>query len=123
MLRENPHDYAAAEAWNRAHDVGIPVRYWPGLHEGDGIESTTRSLATVLGGHTAVVWVEGRPDCIALSHVEPKVEPRVTCATCGGHGYDPINECMHGDTAGACFDDLCQDGDACPGCDGSGWSR
>ena len=34
MLRENPHDYAAAEAWNRAHDVGIPVRYWPGLHEG-----------------------------------------------------------------------------------------
>ena len=62
---------AEAEAWNVAHDVGVPVTYWPGLREGDGIASTTRSLATVLGGHTAVVWVQGRADCIALTHVEP----------------------------------------------------
>ena len=47
--------------------------------------------------------------------------PRERCNTCGGHGHDPSIECMHGDVEGVCFDDLCQDGDNCPACDGSGW--
>jgi hypothetical protein len=64
------NQHCIAEAWNDAHPTGTPVRYWPGLREGEGIESMTRSHATVLGGHTPVVWVEGRGDCIALTHVE-----------------------------------------------------
>lgn len=62
---------AAAEAWNDAHAVGTPVRYWTGLREGDGAVSVTRWPASVLGGHTAVVWVEHEGACIALTHVDP----------------------------------------------------
>lgn len=61
---------AEADAFNARHAVGAPVRYWPGLKEGPGVESMTRTPAQVLGGHTAVVWVNGRPDCIAITHID-----------------------------------------------------
>lgn len=57
--------------WNKAHPVGTPVRVWTGFREGDGTQTRTRSAASVLGGHTAVVWVEGHGACIALTHVDP----------------------------------------------------
>lgn len=37
----------------------------------DPIETTTRSAAEVLSGHTAVVWLDGVRGCYALSHVTP----------------------------------------------------
>lgn len=61
------------DAFNAAHPVGTPVRYWPGVREGAGIESRTRSAAQRLGGSEGeqpVVWVDGCRSCIALSHVE-----------------------------------------------------
>lgn len=58
------------DAWNERHSVGTPVRYWTFIREGDGKLSKTRSEAQLLSGHTAVVWVDGEPGCIALSHVE-----------------------------------------------------
>ena len=61
---------ALVKHWNQAHDVGISVRYWPGMRAGDGLEGTTRTVAQLLGGHTAVVWVTGSPACIALTHIE-----------------------------------------------------
>ena len=61
---------AEVDAWNDAHPVGTSVRYWTGLREGRGKPSTTRTEASVLGGHTAVVWVVGEPACIALTHIE-----------------------------------------------------
>lgn len=61
---------ATVEAWNNANPVGTPVKYWTGLLEGAGVESVTRSKASLLGGHTPVVWVEGEAACIALTHVE-----------------------------------------------------
>ncbi len=61
---------AAVESWNTLHPVGTPVRYWPGFRVGEGIASKTRTRASVLSGHTAVVWVEGHPACIALTHIE-----------------------------------------------------
>lgn len=61
----------AVARFNLLHPVGCEVRYWPGVREGDGIQTTTRSEAQMLGEHTAVVWVEGHGACIALSHVEP----------------------------------------------------
>ena len=60
----------AVVEFNRVHGIGTDVTYWPGVREGAGEKSTTRTAAQVLGGHTAVVWIEARPDCIALSHVE-----------------------------------------------------
>lgn len=59
-----------AEKFNETTPIGTPVRYWPGVCEGEGIESKTRSAAWVLGGHTAVVQVEDLGACIALSHVQ-----------------------------------------------------
>ena len=58
------------DRFNKKAMVGAPVRYWTGLREGDGVVSKTRTEAMVLSGHTAVVWVEGHPACIALSHVD-----------------------------------------------------
>ncbi|MEU8623253.1 hypothetical protein [Streptomyces sp. NPDC048669] len=75
--------------WNKAHPVGTPVRVWTGAREGDGTPTRTRSAASVLGGHTAVVWVEGHGACIALSHVDPDPDHTarlpalaVACPTC-----------------------------------------
>lgn len=51
--------------------IGSPVRYWTMLREGEGKTSQTRSEAQLLSGHTAVVWVEDHPACIALSHIQP----------------------------------------------------
>ena len=64
-----------AEEWNdwfeRRHlsVLGAPVRYWTGERTGPGVGGVTRTGAEVLGGHTAVLWVEGVPGAIALSHV------------------------------------------------------
>jgi len=70
-----PLPVVVADAWNRAHPVGTPVTAYPGCRPEDvpsarRIETTTRSKATVLGGHTAVVWVHGHSSCIALSHID-----------------------------------------------------
>jgi hypothetical protein len=64
-----------ADEFNALYEVGVPVFAYPGARPED-IPSTrrlvtrTRSKATVLGGHTAVVWVEDYGSCIALSHVD-----------------------------------------------------
>ena len=60
-----------AAKWNQTFPIGTRVRYWTGAREGIGKESVTRSEASVLGGHSAVVWIEGCVGCMALSHVEP----------------------------------------------------
>jgi hypothetical protein len=70
LLPRGAEASATVEAWNARHPVGTRVRYWTGLREGEGVESATRSRASVLGGHTAVVWVEGEAACNALTHVE-----------------------------------------------------
>lgn len=61
---------SAVTRWNTAVPIGTPVRYWTGWREGDGKTGRTRTAAELLGGHTAVVWVEGEASCIGLSHVE-----------------------------------------------------
>jgi hypothetical protein len=71
MARSSVSQAALAHKWNQRFPVGTPVRYWTGLREGLGKVSKTRSAAEVLGGHTAVVWIENQVGCVALSHVEP----------------------------------------------------
>ncbi|MFE4420365.1 hypothetical protein [Streptomyces sp. NPDC056817] len=66
----------AADAFNAAHPIGTPVVAYPGCRPEDDpnderLVTRTRSRAQVLGGHTAVVWVDGHGACIALTHVDP----------------------------------------------------
>ena len=68
---------ALAHKWNRRFSVGTRVRYWTGRREGLGKISTTLTEAQVIGGHTAVVWLENQTGCVALSHVEPEAQTLV----------------------------------------------
>lgn len=55
------------DRWNTRHPIGTPV-----VVKRDGgqtISTRTRSAAQVLGGHTAVIWVEGISGCYALDRV------------------------------------------------------
>jgi hypothetical protein len=64
------------ERFNRNYPVGTPVRYWPtNDRRGGFVETTTRTEAYVLSGHTAVVFLAGRSGCVALTHVEPLAKP------------------------------------------------
>lgn len=69
-------DEFAAIRFNEAHPVGTPVRYWPGVREGDGIESVTRTPAWLLGSGHAVVSVEGYAGGIALTHISTSIHSR-----------------------------------------------
>ncbi|NEA52345.1 hypothetical protein [Streptomyces sp. SID10815] len=64
------------DQWNARYPVGTRVVAYPGFRperdpDAKYLVTRTRSAATVLGGHTAVVWVEGHGACIALTHVDP----------------------------------------------------
>ena len=68
-----------AETFNALYEVGIPVFAYPGARPEDfpndrRLVTRTRSKATVLGGHTDVVWVDGHSACIALTHVDVVTE-------------------------------------------------
>lgn len=67
-----------AELWNEQFPPGTPVHYWPGIRVGAGRASKTRTDAWVMGGHTAVVAVEGFSGGIALAHVQPVEAERPT---------------------------------------------
>ena len=57
--------------FNELFPLGTPVIYWAGAREGEGVVSTTRSPAWLMGEHTPVVKVEGYAGGIALTHVCP----------------------------------------------------
>ncbi|WP_051846917.1 hypothetical protein [Streptomyces sp. NRRL F-5053] len=64
-----------ADEFNTLYPIGTPVVAYPGARPEDDanattIETTTRSRAEVLGGHTDVVWVAGHSACIALTHID-----------------------------------------------------
>lgn len=59
--------------WNAEISVGAPVNY----RKDDGmiVETFTRSEASVLSGHTAVVWLENVRGCVDLDRVSPREQP------------------------------------------------
>ncbi len=69
MKRGKAREEARVRKWNEAHDVGIEVV----VRKDDGklCNTTTRSEAQMLGGHTAVIWVQGIPGAYALDRVRP----------------------------------------------------
>lgn len=64
----------AVLAWNQDHRVGTAVTVR--LDNRDPIQTRTRSKAELLGGHTAVVWLENVGGCVLLERVTP-AEPRL----------------------------------------------
>ncbi len=58
---------AAVDAWNAKNPVGTPVRVMRDM--GDTLVTKTRSEAWMLGGHTAVIQVEGISGSYALDRV------------------------------------------------------
>ncbi len=77
---------ARVDAFNAAHPIGTPVKFWPGLREGDGLDSQTRSGAWLVGGHTPVVLIENYAGGIALTHVEPRQSTACSTLTAGDLG-------------------------------------
>jgi hypothetical protein len=72
-----------ADEFNARYPIGTPVLAYPGFRPEDDphaerLITRTRSAASVLGGHTSVVWVDGHSACIALTHVD--VQPAVEAA-------------------------------------------
>lgn len=64
-----------AAEFNALYEVGVPVFAYPGCRPEDmpndrRLVTRTRSKASVLSGHTDVVWVDDHSACIALSHVD-----------------------------------------------------
>lgn len=53
--------------WNADIPVGTPVKYL--RDDGSTLSTATRSAAEVLGGHTAVVWLDDVIGCVALGRV------------------------------------------------------
>jgi hypothetical protein len=55
---------AEVKIWNLANPVGTPILYTDDF--GRQTATTTRSEASVLSGHTAVIWITGKSGCVAL---------------------------------------------------------
>lgn len=60
---------AAVDRWNLKHHVGTPVIVL--RDDGSEFHTTTRSTAWLLGGHSAVIQVEGIAGAYSLSRVSP----------------------------------------------------
>ena len=57
MRHPNPkHEQALVDAWNAAHQVGTMVVVL--LDNGERLRTKTTAPASLLGGHTAVAWLE-----------------------------------------------------------------
>jgi hypothetical protein len=72
--RRAQHEQTIA-AFNEANPPGALVRFWTGFREGPGKEGRIYHVATLLGGHTPVAWIEGAGSCVALTHVEA-IDPK-----------------------------------------------
>jgi len=72
MKRPNPtKEQAACDAFNSFNPVGTAVHLR--TDSGEMTIEFTASKATVLSGHTAVIWLKGRSGCYKLDRVTPVV--------------------------------------------------
>lgn len=70
-MNRRPNPQKEVDAWNARVQVGQMVQYAEvnGLTEPKTFK--TRTPAELLSGHTAVVWLEGKSDCVCVSHCKP----------------------------------------------------
>jgi hypothetical protein len=59
------------DRFNQQCPVGTPVVVT--RDSGEQFHSTTTTVAQVLGGHSAVVWVQDGRSCILLDRVKPAI--------------------------------------------------
>lgn len=76
MKRQKQTPEAECFVWNYYYPVGTRVIYHPVIGAKAGRERVTRTVAHVLSGHTAVVWLEGESGCVALEACQPVIELR-----------------------------------------------
>lgn len=57
------------DEWNAHHPVGTEVIV--NMDSGEQRRTKTRSKASVLSGHSAVIWLEGISGCYLLDRVRP----------------------------------------------------
>jgi hypothetical protein len=58
--------------WNAKHPIGTPVTRYKLIHPlREGNETKTRSEAWIMGGHSAMVLVEGVTGGVCLESVRP----------------------------------------------------
>jgi hypothetical protein len=68
-MRPKMNPEAAVQAWNRCNRVGDHVEVT--LDDGTTKQTETRSQAWVMGGHSAMVMLEGVSGAYALHRVRP----------------------------------------------------
>lgn len=54
--------------WNAKHPVGTLVSYEEIVGEGETHRGASATEAQILGGHSAVIWLEGKSGCVCLEH-------------------------------------------------------
>ena len=69
-MTESVPPHRKAWDWNEKHPIGTTVSYRPVVGASEHTVHRTRTRAQVLGGHTAVIWLEGKTGCIALDAIE-----------------------------------------------------
>ena len=57
--------------WNAVVPIGTLVEYHPVIDEPEHRMRKTRTVAQILSGHTAVVWLEDESGCVALDACVP----------------------------------------------------
>jgi hypothetical protein len=74
MKRPNPEaQQKLADAWNVKHPVGTPVTRYRLINPLlEPTETKTRSVAWLMGGHTAMVMVEGVAGGVMVESVQPR---------------------------------------------------
>lgn len=65
--------------WNSVYPVGTSVDYR--RDDGSTFATKTRTEASVLSGHTAVVWVDGIAGCVSLERIRLRTEPATVPST------------------------------------------
>jgi hypothetical protein len=59
---------AQCDRWNRNHPEGTTVVYEDIIGDGETHRGKSISEAQVMGGHSAVIWLEGKSGCVSLDH-------------------------------------------------------
>ena len=71
-VRPSPHtEQAKVDRWNAAHP-GDPIDVTYVKDDNSVVNTTTRSRAELLSGHTAVIWLIGVRGCVMLDRVKPR---------------------------------------------------
>lgn len=79
-MKRRANSQAAVDRWNRAHPVGTRVTVRK--DSGEVVETVTRTEASVLSGHTAVIWLEGISGCYLLDRVTAIASERAGKPSC-----------------------------------------